>query len=379
MKKVLSFFLGIITCCLITFCAFAADNTDNIPSDAEVQAYASNFMTASQKNDNIGINEFIHLYSPDGTLTGYYVTFINNEDPAGYVLLSLISGEDPIVEFSFEGTGPITSAETEAVATTSAVFDEPEQDSAILYTGAGEIFIPTQEGTLYSVYDHEYVSADAEVATYSSGTDKVKLENGIINWSQANIDNNSVKKIAAFGAGTDYWLMKQFSDGGVCTPTAETNILWYWGFQRNCSSIKNKVSSYSTRKQKATAIFNTVFSAMGTSTKNGTLDSKILTGYKSILGKSTGSTTWNYRSIPNGSSYKTYTTALNDDCPIHLVLHANDADNDKGSGHCVMTLGYAKSTSGAKYLFVMDGWNNYGRFVKFNYYPYFFGYKIWVA
>lgn len=118
---------------------------------------------------------------------------------------------------------------------------------------------------------------------------------------------------------------------------------------------------------------------MGTSTKNGTLDSKILTGYKSILGKSTGSTTWNYRSIPNGSSYKTYTTALNDDCPIHLVLHANDADNDKGSGHCVMTLGYAKSTSGAKYLFVMDGWNNYGRFVKFNYYPYFFGYKIWVA
>lgn len=49
MKKVLSFFLGIITCCLITFCAFAADNTDNIPSDAEVQAYASNFMTASQK------------------------------------------------------------------------------------------------------------------------------------------------------------------------------------------------------------------------------------------------------------------------------------------------------------------------------------------
>ena len=100
MKKVLSFFLGIITCCLITFCAFAADNTDNIPSDAEVQAYASNFMTASQKNDNIGINEFIHLYSPDGTLTGYYVTFINNEDPAGYVLLSLISDEDPIVEFS---------------------------------------------------------------------------------------------------------------------------------------------------------------------------------------------------------------------------------------------------------------------------------------
>ena len=61
MKKVLSFFLGIVTCCLITFCAFAADNTDNIPSDAEVQAYASNFMTASQKNDNIGINEFIHL------------------------------------------------------------------------------------------------------------------------------------------------------------------------------------------------------------------------------------------------------------------------------------------------------------------------------
>lgn len=44
-----------------------------------------------------------------------------------------------------------------------------------------------------------------------------------------------------------------------------------------------------------------------------------------------------------------------------------------------MNFGYAKSTTGTQYLFVMDGWNTYGRFVKFNYYPYFFGYKIWVA
>ena len=44
-----------------------------------------------------------------------------------------------------------------------------------------------------------------------------------------------------------------------------------------------------------------------------------------------------------------------------------------------MNFGYAQSTTGTQYLYVMDSWRTYGRFVKFNYYPYFFGYKIWVA
>jgi hypothetical protein len=44
----------------------------------------------------------------------------------------------------------------------------------------------------------------------------------------------------------------------------------------------------------------------------------------------------------------------------------------------MFAFGYANSTSGENYIFVMDGWNNYGRFVKFNYYPYFYETKIWI-
>lgn len=101
--------------------------------------------------------------------------------------------------------------------------------------------------------------------------------------------------------------------------------------------------------------------------------------FQEFFGEASGKGAWAYKKISDGSSFSSYKTELNNNCPIHLVLHTNDGIFDKGDGHCVMNFGYAKSTTGTQYLFVMDGWNTYGRFVKFNYYPYFFGYKIWVA
>lgn len=379
MKRFLAFLLSITLCISLAIPAFAADSTSNsnIIPDTEVQNYALHFMTASQNNDNIIIDDFIHLYAPNNQLTGYYVTFTNGGTPAGYILLSLISGEDPIVEFAFEGTGPLTtgSAHKEVMAITNSTSANTEQESKILYTGAGQLYVPTQQNTLYSIYDQEYVSAVSRI----SSNDKVDIYDGIIDWSEANIDSNSQFKINNFGAGTDYWLMTDFSSGGVCTPTAATNVLWYWGKQRGCSSVMDKVSSSNSDSEKAKAIFDTLFNAMGTDTEDGTYDSKIPNGYKTFFGEASGKGTWSYQKISNGSSYSTYQTALKDHCPIHLVLHTKNGIFDKGSGHCVMNFGYAQSTTGTQYLFVMDGWNTYGRFVKFNYYPYFFGYKISVT
>lgn len=376
MKKIIAFFLAIIMCSSLTIPALAADTIPNVPSDKDVQDYALHFMTTSQENTSISIKNFIHLYNYDGQLTGYYITFSDQNMPAGYMLLSLISGEDPVVEFSFEGSGPLSlsMASPEAVSITNNIANGVDTSTKIIFTGAGELFIPTQQESLYSVYDQKYTSTTSVMSTGS----EVDIYDGIINWDEASIDSSSVKKISSFGEGTDYWLMTDFSSGGVCTPTAATNVLWYWGYQRNCSSVMDKVSIYSSNKNKATAIWNNLYSTMGTDVEDGTEDSKIIKGYREFFGTNVGDV-WNYRALIDGSSFQKYKLELNNNCPIHLVLHTNDGIFDKGIGHCVMNFGYAESTSGTEYLFVMDGWNTYGRFVKFDYYPYFFGYKIWVA
>ena len=372
MKKLLTLLLSLALFIPLSISAFAADDTtnSNIISDDEVQSYALNFMTTSQSNENITIDNFIHLYDTTDQLTGYYITFSNHETPAGYILLSLISDENPIVEFSFEGTGPLyTNSVSTSVMSITDDISNNNANSKILYTGPGQLYIETHDNTLYSLYDQKYIPLTSFI---SSCADKVNLYDGIINWNQASIKGTPYK-ITNFGAGTDYYLMTDFSKGNVCTPTAATNVLWYWGQQRGCSSVMNKCSS------NAVTIFNILSNAMGTDTTLGTPDNKILNGYQTFFGESAGNGTWSYKKISNGSSYSTYQAALNNNCPIHLVLHTNDSPSDKGKGHCVMTFGYAGSTAGSKYLFVMDGWNTYGRFVKFNYYPYFWGYKIWVA
>lgn len=374
MKKILAFFLSLFLSFSLTIPAYAVDSNSNIISDTEVKNYALHFMTTSQNNNSITINDFTHLYAPNNQLTGYYVTFTNNGTPAGYMLLSLISDENPIVEFAFEGSGPLSTNSVPKEVRSVTTSENIEQEPKILYTGAGQLYVPTQQNALYSIYDQEYLST-----TNRSSGNEVNLYDGIINWEDANIDTSSQFKIKDFGTGKDYWLMSSLSSGNVCTPTAATNILWYWGTKRNCSSIMNKVSSYYTDSAKAKAIFNILFDGMNTDKESGTPDMHILDGYKTFFGEGPGSGTWSFTPLNHGFSYARYQTALRDNCPIHLILHTKNGIFDKGSGHCVMTLGFAQSNTGTQYLFVMDGWNDKGRFVKFNYYPYFFGYKISVT
>lgn len=371
MKRLLSILLTLIMILSLSIPAFAteANTSGTQPTDSQVQEYALTFMTRSQENSNITISNFIHLYDGNGKVTGYYVTFDDIDVPAGYVLISLISGPSPIVEFSFEGYGPLDTA-------TIPLDASSESSEKIIFAGPGAIYIPALGDKYYSVYDQELGNIyEDEIAPISN----VDLYDGIIDWGEANIDSDSVYKILNFGAGTDYWLMEEFASGGVCYPTAATNILWYWGVKRNRSSVMDKVASKTTDFQKAKAIFDIMHDKMGTS-ETSTWDINILNGYNGFFGQNAGQRgIWSSTKIGNNSSFSTYKSALDDDCPIQLVLHTkNGILFDKGDGHGVMVLGYADSVAGTHYLFVMDGWNTYGRFVKLDYYPYMFGYKIWV-
>lgn len=355
---------------------------NGIPSDEFVKEYALHFMSVSEEGErNVAIDEFLRLSDGNGQLTGYYITFHQNGVAAGYVLISLISGEDPIVEFSFEGTGPLDLGSTSSTSpmslqTTNSV--DADGLSDLIYVGPGELYVPLANGEeVYSVYDHLVTELVEPPLTRSS----VDLEAGILDWDEAQIDWTTDFKIADFGSGEDYWVTSDFEGMDHCAPTAGTNVLWYWGKMKNRWNVMGKLTGYSTDKAKAQAIFDTLTLYMGTIPGLiGTWRQNILSGYQAFFGvQPSDGGVWNYLNIANGASFNTYKTNLRDDCPIHLSLRTNTPGTSGGEGHSVMNIGYGYSTVGTPYLFVMDGWNNYGRFVKWNYYPDIIGIKIWVG
>lgn len=264
----------------------------------------------------------------------------------------MISGEDPVVEFSFAGTG-LDGVPTAASASASMLNKTTNDVKHIIYNGPDELFVPLAEDRYYSVYDRMAV----DISSYEiMPLNDITVSDGIINWDDANIDSNSLFMIQDFGSGTDYWLMTDFSSGGVCSPTAATNVLWYWGNARGCSSVMDKVSSKRGNLNKAKAIFDILYDGMGTTEEGGTSNNKIAGGYAAFFGEGAGQGSWNYKKLVNGSSYTSYKTALNEHCPVHMALNTKNGLFDKGSGHSVMGIGYASSTSGAEYIFVMDGW-----------------------
>jgi hypothetical protein len=252
------------------------------------------------------------------------------------------------------------------------------------------LFIQKENGMYYALYENTEVSKQ-QIATAvlkgrselesapsgKAGSRLITIAGGILDWNEASI--STYYKIDSFGYGTDYWRMDQFSTGGVCYPTAATNILWYWGFHRNRTSISNKsfVQSQTTNFGKAQAIFNELSNDMGT-IYFFTVDTNIIQGFEGFFGVPAQSGgVWNYLKLNNGATYQSYKDALNNNCPIFLVVKTGTFFWSEGHG--MYNFGYASSTSGTDYLFVMDGWNNYGRFVKFSgYYPVLWGYKIWV-
>ncbi len=174
--------------------------------------------------------------------------------------------------------------------------------------------------------------------------------------------------------------MSSFSEGGVCAPTAAANILWYWGKKRGKRSVLDHwyVSGYTYDSDTQDRIFEWISKCMNTSTSSGTTRANIKSGYQKFFDSPAGPIySWNYKEIPNGAAFSEYETALKSNCPIHLSLRYRE-NLFSQQGHSVFNFGYAKSTTGTPYLFVMNGWHDYGKFVKMNYFTDMVGYKIWV-
>ena len=323
-------------------------------------------------SEAVKISETTPYYDLDGNVTAYCISFSLEGKPSGYVLISLLDLDNPIVEFSFDGNGITNTIRKMQNSVYRTAGDR------IIFLGAGALFVQDNRGdNLYDVVTHERYSATELDTAYKKATgalltrNDVVIADGILNWVDSGIDSSTIEKIQEFGSGTDYWLMSQFSTGNVCSPTCATNILWYWGVQRGRSwaVVNGTLSGYDL----AEGLFTAMRLQMGTVSSLGTLDVRIRDAYTNFLGFR--GTNFNTRVLTQ-NSYSSFTDAIDDQCPVHTMLRNQSIFS---TGHDVMTFGYGQSTSGTDYLFVMDGWYSYGRFVNFDFYPIVKGVKVWVG
>ena len=352
-------------------------------NQAEVEAYALSFMQESQPDNDIRLLGTCPPYGMDDKLTGYYIMFLRDGEPNGYVLISFLHVGNPIVTLAFEGLGIFEDVQNLQVYTSQ---------NCVKYIGPDEFYVESSNnmGTYTSLYDGSTITVQKASEIYNDSLlnlyEKLQqpdasiqsgIQSGILDWELGHLDSATVYKIPNFGQGGSYWKTSDFSADDHCAPTAATNILWYWGWHATSSTsnrVRNRIYNTGSNHSMAIQIFQLAYAGMGTNIHStGTQRKNILKGYTNYLGVQPQSGgVWNYKDLLNFTAiYNTIT----EQCPIQMSLYKGD------DGHSVFALGRAQGTTQNhyKYIIILDGWNRYGRLVGQNYYDSIKGYKIYIS
>jgi len=154
-----------------------------------------------------------------------------------------------------------------------------------------------------------------------------------------------------------YFRMSNFSSGGVCAPAAATNLCYYWSLRdpAKYGKLKDSVNGWQ-------GTFNALFNLMGTSTSNGTYNSKVAPAFRAFFKRQgTVCTAIYFEGTDSGANIK---SLIDSDMPCQLMVHNHTIYGD----HAVLALGYKdyqykyKSFINIKlhsiYIRIADGWSN---------------------
>ncbi|MGN0450451.1 MAG: C39 family peptidase [Ruminococcus sp.] len=388
MKKIISIFLTLVfillaSTQLVSAESFTSSNLYSFLNSNELTEEISadialNHMRDILDDNSIEISNIEKLFDLENNVTGYCISFDkvynNTVTPSGYVLISKLEKENPIVEFSTEGESIentlTTFTENSINQNTCSITDK------IYFLGSGKIYSEYIENGKQKLFDPNQKISFLKSSYLSTAKsiirDKIK---SLLNTQNIKINdfNNTCKSTIGGGMTNEptggvnkrsnripginvslFKKMNELSSGGVCSPTAATNLMIYYKNAKQKSKILIDNSAQKT--------FNKFYSLMKTSKSSGTLCKNIAPAYKSYI-KSRG-----YTSGVKVDSYffnfwSDFTRDINSGIPIHTDLQADDG------GHSVVTVGWYIKRYGKKdykYLQVINGWTRNIQYVSFN-------------
>lgn len=289
------------------------------------------------------------LFDSDEQVSAYKFSIRKNGEELGYLIANTMPANN-IVEYGEE------CFLDEAMNSVEETYDIKDTEQKVYYLGDLNYVIGGEDAAENEIYlnvsTSEFQECDEE--------ELKEIEKGSSNPPDSGSDFITNPEIYEFGysyctassvSGWDisYYKMSSFSSGGVCSPTAATNLLYYWYTSRGANYKKLMNSTW----QKT---FNTLYSNMGT-TSSGTYDSQVALGLNKYLkSKGYGEVATYHSGTSNG---KKLIPVINANRPCILLLH----DHYKYGDHGVLALGYQQyvfehwyGNDEDIYIRIMDGW-----------------------
>ena len=313
----------------------------------------------SDWKEGVEIVEKRALFNELYEVSGYYFEIATLDGtPAGNIIINADKTKYPIVEYSYGGMSFLEEAieDTEIMAENEKGSLVNAEYSKVLYLGnmtyCTEYTMEDGSKQTYDVSTSNYVNIDKAVnmsdldctksdfwGNYTTGGSNPPNDgNDIItnpyDWESGYDDNNYY---VIPGGNRSYYTMTAFSSGGVCAPTAATNLCYYWA-----SVYPDEYSSLKLGSWKNT--FNHFMNYMGTDLSDGTWDYNIWDAYEAVFEDADiGCTAVTHYGTNEG---RLIVEELNKNRPCHLIMHNHETYGD----HSVLAIGYAD--------FTYDGWWN---------------------
>jgi hypothetical protein len=314
-----------------------------------------------------GIENDMTFYDLEGDITAYSFSVVKNKEKQGFILISAIRENYPVLEF---GKGDVIPNKAKETANRIAR-DEAETksltpgSSRFLYLGPtfyyeqyqlSDSLKNTEQNVIIDLFNQKKVDQNDTVLHVASSDSESRKDLTTINSIWKKIDekiglmNRGVAiPLATRGTKTIYGvpLYDQPSGyPGACAPTASGMILSYW---RN--------HGYTNFPSNGDTLIAELYSAMGTSYPQGTPDSNLEAGIESVS-QSHGYNIDGMYLDRYSISFSGIQSEINANRPIHLSMHGAGAalgQTETYDHHSVAVVGWANGAFDA--LELNDGWS----------------------
>lgn len=318
---------------------------DSELSSLDVMVSANSALKSGNADESIldetsDIKEFVELYSPEGELVAYYVSF----NPNGYAVINNNSENPVAIEFG-EGDNQFIREILASSADSQIIYNSPvevylesenktysNQERDDLYTNYPELNKPNQkEEALHNqqkeALQNSKISSD-ELSALGGGS------YGFVEWDDMPSGSYSSGYIPFYG--TDWATTGEYSDiaNNHCGATAATNIALYYA-NRGYSNLKKN----SSKRDTFIAVHDIIGNGPVMMIAGGTKDYFKNRGY-----------TLKYSSVGTFSGIKSATT---NNRPCGILLASGIVD-----WHWIVSTGWREYTTGSKYIRIVNGWDN---------------------
>lgn len=307
------------------------------------------------------------FYDTNGDISAYSFSVIKNGNKLGFVLVSGIKENYPILEF---GKGDVIPEKAKEKANVIAVKDVKSSScrlGSVKYLYLGSTFYYAQYPLIDSLKN---VKGDVTVDLFNEivvslkdnnsavtspnddfGSDVISVNDAwaIIDENIGLLDKGIAIPTSTRGADTIYWVPLYDQPSGYpnsCAPTASGMILSYW-----------RSNGYTNFPSDGDTLILELYSAMGTDPVIGTYDSRIEGGIESVC-QDHGY--YNIDAVPDTGSFlfSEAQSEVTADRPIHLAMHGAGTalgGSTPYGNHSVAVVGWADGAFDA--LEINDGWS----------------------